>query len=793
MDPKQLADYIASLDILNNKVTVTSTAVEKLQALISSGNLSEEQIRTVKGYAQSLNKVGSEAKGAGPKIKDLFKSIGLGVDIGDMFKGAGAGKIKNILSESMLDAKDMIASAFKGMESMAKDTTQAFAAIGTLGLAKAKVDAVKFLDTKTGYVALEKQLMEIQKAALQMGMSFGESYSEAAGSVGFFESSMAQTIKTLHATEEELKATRGAMKEAFAAREMFSNIEGLDLRLQGVRSSVNLTNIALGVSKATGMDVSDVAGKMTDMHLRLGSSLKDTALAFGRIRAVAKDSGLTYKTVSDTVIDSAKTLKFYGATVESVSPIFKAFSSSLKGIGKEGLTPELLKDFVGGLQSMQLNTRALLGLSMPGAGSRGILGGALKVEQAMETGEGMGDVIKSISETMKKFGGPKLLTRQEAIESPAAERNFIIQRDIFGQLTKISDPGKQNQMMQILQDIDKNGINASSSAKDKLGELIAAGEQSAKDTTDPLTKADQAYQRTRMLQGTQIIEHLKNLASDLGLRKLLASSDKVIDAVTGSIGDINFEAVGPVLAKLHGEQKDLKTKLGGDLGEKERKITEKQLGRNVSAETRTSVGSQYHRAVLEEVRKSGEEVRKDFIKTGKASSKIRKESFEKASADAIGRKKEINQLLENSKLKGSEKKALTTERRAINKTLSELKNTFLSAGRVDMAGGGDRGAQKYAARKKERSRLVGGSTEASYFSEESRRARAGLSSDSASKQASTTHEITATPVTTGPQEIVGTINVKIEFDHEGHLLTTSQATPLIKGMIRGNAVGAKTE
>ena len=138
-----------------------------------------------------------------------------------------------------------------------------------------------------------------------------------------------------------------------------------------------------------------------------------------------------------------------------------------------------------------------------GAGGGGILGGGLRVERAMETGEGVTDIMQSISETMKKFGGPRILTREEAIESPAAERNFIIQRQILGQLMGIKDAGKQTQMMEALQAIDKHGVEASSGAKEKFGELMAAGEKVADETTDTLTKAQLQYQRTRITQGTE--------------------------------------------------------------------------------------------------------------------------------------------------------------------------------------------------------------------------------------------------------------------------------------------------
>jgi hypothetical protein len=832
-DPNKIEEYTERIVDAGNATQSLNLGLERTRKLHESFDISKiEALGKSAGLSsEDVNRLSREFK----KLQDGVKGFKFDSDpLGDLMKATKPSDVRDAIGNAMVGAAQMINQAFSSMEEIAKNTTQAVAAIGVIGFAKAKVGAIELLNTRTGYVDLEKQLMDTQKAALQMGVSFGESYSDAANSVGFFQSSMAESIKTIKATEEELKATRGAMQEAFASREMFDNIEGLDSSLQGVRSSVNLTNAALAISKATGMDVADVAGKMADMHLRLGTSLKDTALAFGHIRAVAKDSGLTYKTVSDTVIDSAKTLKFYGATVESVSPIFKAFNQSLKGIGKEGLTPELLKDFVGGLQQMQLNTRALLGLRMPGAGAggAGILGGALRVERAMETGEGMGDVVKSLTDTMKQFGGQRLVTREEAIESPAAERNYVIQRQILGQLTGIKDAGKQNQMMQILQDIDKHGVEASGGAEEKLGELMASGEKTAEETTDSLTKAQLEYQRTRMAQGAEMLGHLKVLATEAGVRRLLKSSEEVIDAVTGSIGDINFEVVEATLSNLGKEQAELTSALKDQtITEKQKKTVAREMKETVVEKTTLGMTAEYNRAILAAIKTTAPDSkeRQRFIKTGAVTQSIHTEALKAAQKSANDRLTEIKDLLKRPDIKADEKRALRVEREGIRSAIRQMGTgkKLRMADRPEESTTRNRelrqrenvaNVQAYRRRQRERAEMIGGqatTTRGGIFSYENvqrrlgreqgtmavpintdedrrQRARTGLAPTATPRPVpgapATMHEITATPVTPR-QELGGEITVRIQVDQEGRLMTEDQVVKVVDGRIKSEALG----
>lgn len=748
-------------DAGNSTRAVMETIPGVMGELGKSASVSSENVTR---FAKEMFKFGKETDGLKSKLESLFSGSMFGDPLAKLFSSGSAKKIETTISGAVKDAVGTMHQAFETLKMTASDTTGAVAAIGTIGFAAAKVEAMESLKA---YIGLEKQLMEMQKAALQMGMSFGEGFKEADDSVSFFESSMLDTMRTLQATDEELKKTRGVLKEAFSAREMFDSIEGLDASVSGVKSTINLTNVALAVSRSTGMDVADVAKRMTDMHLMLGSSLEDTALAFGHIKDAAKDSGLTYETVSSKIIESAKSLKYYGATVESISPVFKAFNQSLKGIGKEGLTPELLGDFVSGLQQMQMGTRALLGLRMPGAGGTGILGGALRVEQAMETGEGMGDVIKSISETMKKFGGQQLLTREEALKNPAAERNFVIQRQILGMLTGIKDAGKQNQMMKILSDIDSHGMAGSKTAEDKFNELMSSGEKVADETTDSLTKAQLEYQRTRISQGDEFIKQLKILSSTLGLTGLAEASTKLIDTAASSQGKINFDVMGDLLKDLVTEQENLRERLQDkSLDEKTRAGLEGSFQQTTESTARQELESKYVRAIIEakEGLKPGEKL------SGEAIANI----MSQAQSNVLDRIQEIDSAIGEFAKDSPERRALVAEKTGLKDALSEFRKFNVP------------------------NNLPKGMTEEEFFSEgnilsrekaRKEREATGLASIAMPKPRGATR--TTEEGASAKSEVNGTIVVKLQIDSEGRLITEDRVVEIVNGEIRGDALGTK--
>jgi hypothetical protein len=629
---KEQIDMIAdALGNLGGSAGGAALQVDKLLNIV--GNMPKSE--ATRDLENGLKKLQGEYRKTGDAHRGLNEIVGSGFDTSGIMRvvDQGIGPALVDVNRKFINlqraAKEMKETSETQFDEVGK-AAKSLGAIGFMGLRKKAVEALD----KIHFNKLQQDIYDVRKRALQTGMAFGETFDTAEKSAEGFSVSLLKTITTTRSTRDEVLGVRKAMEDAFAARETFDAITSLQGAMTGVQSAIDLTNVALTVATATGTDHTKVAGMMASAHLDLGLSVEDTALSMGSIADAAKGSGLHFKNVADTIVGSAKALKFYGTTIEAVNPLFKTFNQSLAGIGREGLTPDLLNKFVGGIQKMSFSTRALLGLSVPGGpAGGGILGGGLRMEQALQTGEGMGDIAQSISETMKKFGGGPVITREEAIET-GRERDYMIQRQILGQLTGINDPGEANMMMGILQDIDRHGMAGSADSVSKLKEMMQKGEEVAEKTTTDLKKAELEFYSTTIGQGKELIDIGKRMLGEIDEIGVRDFASKIFDVTKtiagGGIGEINLETLEGSLGTLGNEAAELASQLENWQGtEKEKKVVQERLGEVRGEMTEQQVTADYKREIMEALKAGDEKQRTQYARTGVAPEEIHEQVWEK--------------------------------------------------------------------------------------------------------------------------------------------------------------------
>lgn len=506
--------------------------IEQLKEQIE---LYKSQIATYEALEAARKRDGTAAAEAGKKGTKAYKDQIVALE-----------KLKNLMASSKMgqafEEMDVSKTFVEGMASIegellktsafvrknSKGLGTAIESAVTLATATARESITKNIGDKTGFNQLQKHLMDAELQAIQMGVSFGQGWRTANADTNMFLNSLAKTISLTNETSEAVLSVRKSLKHAFGP-DAITPLKGIAGGFKGVGSSIDLTTAALLISKATGTSHTEITNAMQEAHLDLGMSIDETAEAFGHISDAAKDSRLEFGKVMGTVMQSAKTLKFYGATVETITPLFKRFNESLKGVGKEGLTPKLLEDFVGGLKGMEFGTRALLSMAAPpGQAGQGVLGGGLAMEAALETGEGMDMVTQSLVDTLKKFSGSQgIITREEAIADPSLERSYIIQRQMLQKMTGIADAGQQNETLRAMQNIDKNGMAASTDAQATLEKLLSAGKKTAEGTATDLMKAQLNVQEQQLTAGKRILDVLVNRLRGTGVQKALQRVDSM--------------------------------------------------------------------------------------------------------------------------------------------------------------------------------------------------------------------------------------------------------------------------
>jgi len=416
---------------------------------------------------------------------------------------------------------------------------------------------------------VQENLMAVEEAALQTGISIGDGFEKSSAHVGGFTRSLTDSMITTRQTRDEVLKIQRGLAETFGtgATTGISNLARAQNHLHG---TLNLTNVALLTQRATGMDAGAVSDMLTKSYLELGVGIDGAALNLGRMKDVADRSGLPFKRVSESIMSSADTLKLFGGTVQSVAPLFDAFSKSLSGTGRQGLTPDLVTKLAGGLNAMAGDLGKMSLLSMQGAptGPGGAIGGGLEMEAALEQGPaGMAKIIDKLGTLLESKGGGKILTRAEAIADPAQQRNFVVQRELLKNMMGV-DTANANKMLEMMQGVKQNGLQVGGDQEQKLGELIGSGQKVAENTTSILKNATVEAGASALKAGDNVVRAIRETAFGRTLSGVL---DRLSDATREAVqkGSIGWSDMNKLLLKnsTKEERAQLKT-FGFDLEKK---------------------------------------------------------------------------------------------------------------------------------------------------------------------------------------------------------------------------------
>jgi hypothetical protein len=542
------------------ELTLNPTGVEDTNAALfgTVGLLGEvqsgfastnEAISSLSGLSPSLDKTLS---GSGKAIKNTFSGVTAEIKNASRMNNVFDGVRKSI--GSMSGASEAMKNVLtKSINSVQNDVAGLDGAIGAIGEITSAYAGKKIMEAMdkgfSGSLTLAKQLTDMQRSVASLGMSFGKTYENADAGAKLYMDRHAQIIGSLNATEEQLKAVAGAFKDTLSVDDQIANISELSNVQAKFGEQLTATSAVITIGSAKGMDNAEVASIISQSYTEFGETLGSAIKSFGDIEAAAEGSGLGFGKVAKSIQESTNTLKMFGGTIGSVAPMFRAFTKSLDE-GKKGLAPELLKKYTDGLAAMKLEQRALIGIQAGmGAGGVGAIGAGLKMEAALETGEGMGEVSEGLISTLKQFGGGEVVTREQALENPALERNFIVQRKLLQQMLGV-DTAQANETLKMLQGIDSSGIKGATDQEERLSDILTSGRDNQKQNTSDLDKAANLFKEAEITSSDKIVEAIKNLGDNLGVSDILRSVRAGLKESIESGGDIK-KGVGK-FKEVHG-------------------------------------------------------------------------------------------------------------------------------------------------------------------------------------------------------------------------------------------------
>ena len=516
---------------LDTSTGKASSSLKDLQQSLTS------VVQGSKDFANDFNNAATSAQ----KFNQVFNSISLnGLNVFDDFSKSALGAFKDVgdaaLSVGNVIAKNILSS---------KDALSAAGTLAGTSFAESLKKTVLTSQIKGTDLSLDRvedSLLSLDKIATQTALNFKGNYQVAASEAESFATAVAESIQATKATQEAVNSVSTTLGRYMDITEATRDVnDKFSKAVEGVNGHINALNAALLVSSATGQRAEEVAEFIGKAHYELGESIDQVVSSLGDIKSATEGSNVGFKTAADSIAANADALKLWGGTIQSVAPMFKTFANSLAGIGKEGLTPELLHTFVSGMASMSMSSKALVGLNLPGnaRGGVGALQSGYQFEANMGSAEGMQKNLQAMMKTITQYTGGKITTLEEAGQSSEGARLYAIQQKFLTQFG-ISNTGSQKAISQIMKDIQSGGFKGTQDAQDKLQEALVNGQKAADDTTTQLVKAQNDTKSAILTSGQQIVNAIKGNMAGTQLQGILSGFDTTLGQAAAQ-GGISLE------------------------------------------------------------------------------------------------------------------------------------------------------------------------------------------------------------------------------------------------------------
>jgi hypothetical protein len=502
-----------------------------MEALAAKAKLAVGDLNILAKHLSSLDDMTKQAAKMGivldgDKANDLFSSLK------QMAKTAGKESGSSFSDGWGSELTKMFGEADKIMKKLANGAAKfgigdAIGSGGTLAAAYAlNVFSNKMNDALPPYKKMQEATMAMDRVLLQSSINIGtagddmaNAYDKASGASTDFHKKSLKTAEITRSTMEEVTAASVEMAKFMSAAQSKASLDadksGNAYSVLG--KQVTALDAVLLIHNATGMATNTITSSMEKAQLELGESVTGSVEMFGKIKDASNGTGLGMDKVTATVMSSASSLKMWGGSINSVLPVFNMFANSLANTGRVGLAPELLESYTRGINGMTLAQRSFIGVQAGLGGRGGALGAGLEMEEALEdkSGAGMAKYMEGIQKTLEQYGGGRVLTRQDAIKDPALVNQFVLQRQLLGQMLSV-DQAQANKMLEAMKGM-KEGLTAPSDGQSTFRDILTKGEDVGTKTTTDYDKAQMDVQRGIVASGEELIRIWNKLGNTMGV------------------------------------------------------------------------------------------------------------------------------------------------------------------------------------------------------------------------------------------------------------------------------------
>lgn len=281
----------------------------------------------------------------------------------------------------------------------------------------------------------------------------------------------------------------------------------------------------INVSKAFGMTEEDATQRAKSGYMDFNQSVTETISSLATMEAASKATGIDRKIADDQIVSASKNLAIFGQKSDAAAGLWTTFTSSLKDTIPLRQIGDIVTDVTNKIAGMSVQNRAFISMMSGMSQGRSAMGGALQLEIAMRTPEGMEKNLQAMTSTLSQFAGGKIITLEEAANNPQLEIQFQLQRDMLGKISNISDPQAQNRVLEVLQKVQSGGMSQVEGGKELTslmgkGSNIQERQLNALDTLVNIARANAGA----VLKPENQLEEIGNAL--LGRTKELSSPEK---------------------------------------------------------------------------------------------------------------------------------------------------------------------------------------------------------------------------------------------------------------------------
>jgi len=272
-------------------------------------------------------------------------------------------------------------------------------------------------------------------------------------------------------------------------------LDAVTTAVKGVGGGVTQMAQIMLVGRGASLTFAETSRIMTEQYQKFGQIMdKDAVESVVKFAEASKATGVPIGIAVSQIQAASQPLAIFGTKITEAQSIWTTFTKSLKGIAPEEVG-SLTRQITSNIATMSLGAQGFVAQMSGMVHGVTALGGALRMELAMREPGGMERNLERVMQTISRMGGGRIITLQEASQTPALEMQFQLQRQMVGQMLGVQQGPQQSRVLEVLQNMEKGGASGAEATKN-VQELMADGQKAQSASTTAMEKTAMGITRT---------------------------------------------------------------------------------------------------------------------------------------------------------------------------------------------------------------------------------------------------------------------------------------------------------